>query len=229
MEPLQQHEFAACPWTKISADLCQLPGRTLLVVCDYYSNFLRVDRIHKVNTAGVTKAQRPVFARFGIPDILVTDNGPQFDSAEFAAFAKKWGFKHNMSSPRYPRSNSKAENAVRTVKRLFIKCQETGQSEYLALLDWRNTPTEGIGTSPPQRLLGRQCKTRLPITEAPLNPRFSTKEDMKALQDQKQCQQHYYNQHARPLKTITSSDTVCMKLPNQDTWSAGTCTRLAGP
>ena len=134
-EPLQQHEFAARPWSKVSADLCQLQGRTLLVVCDYYSNYIEVDRINKVDTAGVTKALRPMFARYDIPETLMTDNGPQFDSAEFAMFAKKWGFKHDTSSPRYPQSNGKAENAVKTIKRLFTKCQETGQSEYLALLD----------------------------------------------------------------------------------------------
>ena len=44
----------------------------------------------------------------------MTDNGPQFDSAEFAMFAKKWSFKHDTSSPRYPQSNGKAENAVKT-------------------------------------------------------------------------------------------------------------------
>ena len=50
------------------------------------------------------------------------------------------------SSPHYPQSNGKAENAVKTVKRLFTKCQESGQSEFLALMDWRNTPTKGLGT-----------------------------------------------------------------------------------
>ena len=228
-EPLKQHEYAARPWSKVSADLCQLSGRTLLVVCDYYSNYIEVDRVHKVNTAGVTKVLRPMFARYGIPDTLMTDNGPQFDSAEFSTFAKKWGFKHDTSSPRYPQSNGKAENAVKTVKWLFTKCQETGQSEYLALLDWRNTPTEGLNTSPAQRLLGRRCKTRLPITESLLEPQFSTKEDMKALQYMKQRQKHYYDRQARPLKLISPGDTVRMKLPSQDTWSAGTCIGLAGP
>ena len=41
-EPILQHEFAARPWSKVGADLCDLQGRTLLVVCDYYSNFIEV-------------------------------------------------------------------------------------------------------------------------------------------------------------------------------------------
>ena len=79
----------------------------------------------------------------------------------------------------------KAENTVKTVKRLFYKCQEASQSEFKALLDWRNTPTEGVGTSPAQRFLGRRCNTWLPMTEALLKPKYSTVEDAQALFGQK--------------------------------------------
>ncbi len=132
-EPIQQHEFAARPWTKVGADLCELKGRTLLVVSDYYSNYIEVEKISKPNTGGITKA------RYGVPDTLVSDNGPQFSSEEFRRYATQWGFAHITSSPRYPQSNGKAENAVKTVKRLFTKCAEAGQFEIRALLDWRNT------------------------------------------------------------------------------------------
>ena len=100
-----------------------------------------------------------MFTRYGVPDVVVSDNGPQFDSAEFTTFAKKWGFEHITSSPCYPQSNGKAENAVKTVKRLFTKCRASGQSEYLALLDWCNTLSEGIGTSSAQHFFSCDCKT----------------------------------------------------------------------
>ncbi len=145
-EPIQQHEFAARPWSKVGADLCDLQERKLLVVSDYYSNFIEVENISKINTNGITRALKAMFARYGVPDVLVTDNGPQFASEEFAMFANKWGFNHVTSSPRYPQSNGKAENAVKTVKRLFTKCRESGQSEFLALLDWRNRPVGSIFT-----------------------------------------------------------------------------------
>ena len=61
-------------------------------------------------------------------------------------------FEYLTSSPRYAQSKGKAENAVQTVKQLFRKCKDTRQSEFLALLDWRDTPTEGMGTSPAERL-----------------------------------------------------------------------------
>ena len=53
---------------------------------------------------------------------------------------------------------------LRTVKRLFEKCKETGVSELQALLDWRNTPSEGMDTSPAQRLMGRRSRTLLPMS-----------------------------------------------------------------
>ena len=201
-ETLQQHEFVARPWAKVGADLCDFQSRTLLVVCDYFSNFIEVESIQSVTTRGVSKALKIMFARYGSPDVLVTDNGPQFSSAEFAAFAKSWNFDHVTSSPRYPQSNGKAENAVKTVKRLFSKCREAGQSEYKALLDWRNTPTEGVGTSPAQRFLGRRCKTMLPMTGAVLQPSYPTAEDERALQGQKAKQKLYYDKHARDLPPI---------------------------
>ena len=141
-EPIQQHEFAARPSSKVAADLCDLDKRTLLVVSDYYSNYIEVVRVASVTSRSIIKELKAVFARFGVPDVLVTDNGPQFSSAEFSVFARTWDFDHVTSSPKYPQSNGKAENAVKTVKRLFEKCKDSGQSEFLALLDWRNTPRE---------------------------------------------------------------------------------------
>ena len=88
-------------------------------MCDYYSNFIEVERINKVTTRGVIKVLKSIFSRYGAPDVLISDNGPQFDSAEFAAFGKTWKFQHQTSSPGYPQSNGKAENAVKTIKQLF--------------------------------------------------------------------------------------------------------------
>ena len=56
--------------------------------------------------------------------------------------------------------------AVRTLKCLFEKCKETGVSEFQALIDWRNTPSEEMDTSPAQRLMGRRCRTLLPMSES---------------------------------------------------------------
>ena len=213
----------------MGVDLCELNGRTLLVIVDYFSNFLEVDRINKATTSGVTKVLKVMFSRYGVPDQVISDNGPQFASSEFTTFAQQWGFEHVTSSPRYPQSNGKAENAVKTVKMLFTKCQDSGQSEYLALLDWRNTPSEGMETSPAQRFFGRRCRTLLPSTESLLSPRYPTQVDVKDIHRQKLKQQAYYNQHSKELQQLHPGEAVQMKLPGETTWSSGECIRLVGP
>ena len=146
---------------------------------DYFSNFIEVSRLHAITTKAVVRELKTIFARFGIPEILVTDSGSQFGSKEFEVFTKCWSFNHTTTSPRYPQSNGKAENAVKTVKRLFEKCKDSGVSEFQALLDWRNTPT-GMATSPAQRLMGRRCRTLLPTSECLLRPSYSLRDDVRA-------------------------------------------------
>ena len=87
-EPLMQHEFVGRPWYKISADLCELPGRTLLIIADYFSNFIEVERIHQLTTSGITRVLKPMFARYGVPSVLMSNNGLQLSSAEFASFSR---------------------------------------------------------------------------------------------------------------------------------------------
>jgi len=225
-ETLKQHEFPARPWSKVGVDLCELHGRTLVVVVDYYSNFIEVERITNLTTQGVTKVLKEMFARYGIPDQVMSDNGPQFPSASFKEFAAEWMFKHVTSSPHYPQSNGKAENAVKTVKRLFSKCRDARKSEYQALLDWRNTPTEGMGTSPAQRFLGRRCRTLLPTCAALLQPSFSVQKNVQHQKKMKKHQKFYYDQH---VKDLPPGDSVQIRLPGQVRWTAGVCTKVAGP
>ena len=106
-ETIIQHEVTAWPWVKVGADLCDAQGRTLLVGCDYFSGFIEVERLQSTTSSAVSKAIRVLFARYGIPNVLVTDNGPQFAATEFATFTNKWRFQHVTSSPRYPQSNGR--------------------------------------------------------------------------------------------------------------------------
>ena len=112
---------------------------------------------------------------------------------------------------------------------LFPKCRDSGQSEYLALLDWRNTPSEGMETSPAQRFLGRHCRTRLPTVESLLAPHYPTQADGLALRRLKKKQQTYYNQHTKELKDLQPGKAVQMRLPGETTWSSGECIQLVGP
>ena len=111
-EPLKSHELPERPWQKIAIDLFELDKQEYVVMVDYYSKFFEVSHLPNSKSKTVINHNKPQFARYGIPETIVSDNGPEFSSHEFADFAKQYGFKHITSSPRYPQSNGLAERAV---------------------------------------------------------------------------------------------------------------------
>ena len=64
------------------------------------------------------------FSRHGIPEQLITDNGPQFVSRDFVKFAKEWEFGHFTNSQRHSQANDKAESAL--AKKIIMKCNKAG-------------------------------------------------------------------------------------------------------
>ena len=80
------------------------------------------------------------FARHGLPESFILDNGPQYSSYAFADFSKQWNFQHVTSSPRYPRSNGLAERTVQTIKGILNECKADGQDIDLAFLTHTITP-----------------------------------------------------------------------------------------
>ena len=68
------------------------------------------------------------------------------------------------TSPGYPQSSGKAENAVKVCKALSNKARADNKDPLQSLLNWGNTPSEGLGTSPVQRLMGRRTRTLLPTS-----------------------------------------------------------------
>ena len=170
-EPLLPHEIPQRPWAKVGSDLFEIRGQTFLIIVDYYSGFFEIDNLKQSTSKDVITCCKAQFARYGIPDVLITDNGPQFASVEYQTFASDYQFKHKTSSPRYPQSNGMSEKSVQTAKRLLIKAKEDNRDPYLALLDYRNTPRSDLLGSPVQRLMGRRTKTLLPTSNLLLEPK----------------------------------------------------------
>ena len=104
-ETLMSHEVPSRPWEKIATDIFTLDGKDYLVTIDYYSVFWEVDRLPNTKGSTTILKLKSHFARYGIPDQVISDNGPQFTSDEFANFARTWDFEHLTSSP----GNSKAK------------------------------------------------------------------------------------------------------------------------
>ena len=113
-------------------------------------------RLHPSGSApastAVIKKLKEQFSRHGIPEIVFSDNGPQFSCGEFKSFSDTRSFEHRTSSPLFPQSNGKAEKVVKTCKLIMKKAALSKSDVHLALLDFRNTPSERDGASPSQKL-----------------------------------------------------------------------------
>ena len=212
-ETLMTDEPPSRPWQKIAVDLFECNKNDYMVTVDYFSNYWEIDALPNTKTAtAVIKRLKTHFARYGSPEVLVSDNGPQFDCSEFRDFSKAWDFEHRTSSPEHPRSNGMAESAVKTAQRLLQKTTAAGTDFQMALLDLRNTPTQGMQLSPAQRFLNRRSRTLLPTTAKLLQPCTTTVETQRSrLHAKKQTQRHYYNRHAKDLSTLEEGDVVRMK------------------
>ena len=105
--PLKSHEIPGRPWQKVAVDLFEPHDKQdYVVIVDYYSKFFEVPHLPNSRSETVINHIKPNLVWCGIPEIKVSDNGPEFlSSREFEEFAKYYGFKHTTTSPRYPQSN----------------------------------------------------------------------------------------------------------------------------
>ena len=83
-ETLVSHEVPVKPWGKVACDIFTFDNQDYLVTVGYFSNFWEVDRLSRSTSKSVIKKLKAHFARYGIPFMFVSDNGPQFSSDEFA-------------------------------------------------------------------------------------------------------------------------------------------------
>jgi hypothetical protein len=215
-EPLKPHQTPTRPWQRVGIDIFTHMGHDYIVSVDYLSGYFEIDRLASKRCKDVIYALRQQWARHGIPEQVISDNNP-FNSAEFSEFAAKWEFQHITSSPNFAQSNGRAENAVKTAKRLMQKEVEAGTDPLLALLDWRNTPTESSNKAPVEIMFGRRTRTRLPMTDKQLRTAFA-QQAQTALIKSKERQAAYYNRGARErdYNHLRAGQTVRVKFSDND-------------
>ena len=86
------------PWQKVATDMFVYKGRTYLFVVDYFSSYVEIAKLNTVASSDVIIHVKSIFARHGIPETVVSDNGPQYAAQEFVKFAEDQGFTHIISS-----------------------------------------------------------------------------------------------------------------------------------
>nr|XP_037285539.1 uncharacterized protein LOC119178406 [Rhipicephalus microplus] len=134
----------------------------IFVLVDAETKWIEAVPLKTATAATTVDTLRCIFVRFGIPRTVVSDNGPQFTSAETARFFRENGVRHVTTAPYYPQSNGLAERVVRTIKEGLKKNRVGTLRSRLAkfLLRYRTTPTREE-QSPAERLFGFQPRTRL--------------------------------------------------------------------
>ena len=119
--PLQPWIWPSKSWTRLHIDIAgPFKGSNFLSLVDAHS---KCPEVHRMSTYQTIKILRSLFARYGISDQVVSDNGPQFISSEFGEFMKNKGIKHFRCSPYHPSSNGQAERFVRSFKEDMIACE----------------------------------------------------------------------------------------------------------
>lgn len=110
------------PFSRIHVDFFYFEHRTYLLIVDSFSKWIEIEWMKQGTDCNkVLQRLAAFFARFGLPDVLVSDNGPPFNSFGFNSFLERQGIKVMKSPPYHPSSNGQAERLVRTVKEVLKK------------------------------------------------------------------------------------------------------------
>ena len=115
-------QYPSKPWERIHIDFCgPFRNHMYLIVVDTYSKSPEVIRMSSsTSTSETIKVLISLFSRQGLPDKLVSDNGPQFTSDEFEEFMSNCGILHIKTAPYHPQTNGEAERFIQTFKN-FVK------------------------------------------------------------------------------------------------------------
>lgn len=167
-EPMRRTELPSEPWSHIAIDfLGPLPsGHYLLVIVDYFSRFIEVEIMTKIDSVETIKRLKVIFARFGIPEKLQADNGRQFTSSEFMSFCETNNIELVHTTPYWPQMNGEVERQNRSLlKRLSIWQEEKRDwkeelNNYLIM--YRSTPHSVTFQPPAELLFNRNIRDKLP-------------------------------------------------------------------
>ena len=111
--PVNPWTFPTQPWSRIHVDFVgPVPGATYLVVADAYSKFPEIVKMTSTTATATINALRDIFSRYGLPEIMVSDNGPQFIASEFQHFCRNNGIMHRTSAAYKPSTNGQTERVV---------------------------------------------------------------------------------------------------------------------
>ncbi|UYV79263.1 K02A2.6-like [Cordylochernes scorpioides] len=224
-EPMLPHQAPDYPWQKVGIDISQIESLRYLLIVDYFSNYPEIYKLQDMTTDTIIRKLKRTLSNFGIPETLVSDNGPPFFSKEFQNFTSTWNIVHVTSSPYHAQSNGMVERKVQTLKKLMKRCREERTDPYFALLNLRNTPHNNL-PSPAQILMSRKLRSIMPSKTSQFVPSMINNEAIqKQLVDNQVKMKNYYDRHNSPGDPLSINDRVWFQKDKR--WIPGQITNQA--
>ena len=166
--PLHPWAWPTQVWQRIHIDFAgPFQDQIFLVIVDAHSKWVEVILMSSTTSQSTILELRKLFAAYGLPEHVISDNGPQFVSTEFENFLEMNGIRHTCSASYHPQTNGEAERFVQTLKQFLRaekldKCSvQTKVSRFL--LSYRSTPNYTTGRTPSELFLKRNIRTRLDL------------------------------------------------------------------
>ena len=218
-EPLNMTPLPKARWCEIAIDFVgPFPsGEVLLVVIDEFSRFPEVEILHSTTANAVIPKLDCIFSRQGIPKVVKSDNGPPFNSNEFANFASFLGFEHRKVTPYWPQANGEVERFMRTlgkaIRTAHLEKKNWKQEMNAFLRQYRATPHSTTDVSPSEALNGRKIQTLLPqLTEVNQSDIYNSIHEKDS--EKKRKMKEYADQRRRSETSgIKVGDVVLIRQP----------------
>ena len=223
LAPLHPWKWPTRPWSRLHLDFAgPFQGKMFLVLVDAHSKWMEVFITSSATSEVVVEELRTCFARFGLPELIVTDNAQCFKSEEFESFLQNNGIKHVTSAPYHPASNGLAERGVQTLKHGLKKVTAGTLKARVAtvLCSHRVTPQATTGVSPSELLLGKRLRTRLDL----LKPNTASHVESKQMQ-----QKSVHDRTARPRKFVIGGKVYVRNYGQGPRWLSGEVVDTSGP
>ncbi|UYV65143.1 K02A2.6-like, partial [Cordylochernes scorpioides] len=212
----QPWKWSTRPWQRIHIDFANKENINLLIVVDSHSKWIEAIPMRETTTRKTIEQLRRLFSSYGLPEELVSDNGPQFTGSEMKGFLEGNGIKQTLIPAYHPQSNGLAERAVRTIKTALDKNKrkigDTIQDTLSkVLLAYRSTPHVTTGKTPSELFIGRALRTRVSL----IHPSLASR-----VRDQ-QARQMKYDRRTH-LEEFQIDDLVwCKNFRGGDKWIPG--------
>ena len=169
--PLTPIPTPSCLWQMCATDIFTLEGDDHLVVGNFYSKMIFIHLPPSQSNANkVVLLLKEMFSEHDISKVLCSDNGPQYVSAQFAAFCISWGITYETSSPHYPQSNGFAEACIKSIKHALQQAKYSSANPQLTLLALQATPIYTKLPSPAELLYQCWLRTTIPTKICNNNP-----------------------------------------------------------